>query len=124
MRKQTCVIAIQFARLATELVNTAVEYRAQDMLLIVSVLNEILSEPVEQRRYRRRVGLAKVVHWLDDSLSHDGSPNPVHGDAREKRIARLRQPIGKRGAPIANCRILNLAITWQPRLHGLAGARL
>ncbi len=39
-------------------------------------------------------------------------------------IVGLRQPIGKCGAPIANRRIVDLAVARQPGLHDLASARL
>ena len=124
MRKVHDVVLVQFVLAATQLVRATVGYRANDVPGIESMISEIVRQGVQQRRTRRRVRVAKIVHRLDNPAPQQVAPQPVDAGACEERVLRRRQPGDKRVAPILLCRQVNVAFERQPRLQLLTGSRL
>ena len=65
---------------------------AHQVAQIEIVRHEILLERVQQRRIRRRIGRANVIHRIDDALAREIAPHPVGDRFRKERVVPGGEP--------------------------------
>src|SRR5437867_530961 len=70
------------------------------MTQVESMSDKISRQPVEQFRVRSRVRRAKIIRRIHDAPSHELSPYPVDGRAREVWVRGRGQPFGQPHAPV------------------------
>jgi len=59
-----------------------------------------MRERVQYRLHHRRIARAKIVDRLDEAMTDEVRPQPIHERTGEARILPRRDPIGDRRAPI------------------------
>ncbi len=98
--------------------------QSQRMTEIVTVLDKISCQLVEQFRVCGRIRIAQVVDRLDEPASEHGPPKPVYDGATKVGIIVLREPAGKLNAMIAVLVGVDVTLSGQFRYRRLAGSRI
>ena len=73
----------------------AIGMTAQQLLEVVLGLAEVLSQGVEERTIRRRIGGPQIVDRLDQPSAHDVRPDAIDGHLREVGIAVGHDPVAQ-----------------------------
>ena len=78
-------------------------------LQAVAALDERVGQAVQKLVVGRRVGVAEVVHRLDDAPADQVKPDPVDQAAGEERVLGAGQPGGQADPTVG---------AWDPRAPG------
>ena len=94
------VFRIELIRDRAELIRLRLANRADQILHVESVPNEVLRQAFKQLGIHRWVGLTHVIFRLHQAAAEEVFPVAVHQCVRKELISRLREPVHQRVAGI------------------------
>ena len=124
VREIEAVVRVQRVGGRAELIGAAVQDRADQLLEVVAVLDEVGREAVEQLVVAGGVGVAEVVDRLDDPPADQVKPDPVDQALGEERVVGARQPGRQADPPVFGRRVVEDRAAQRLGLHLAARARL
>ena len=118
------VALVQLGRFGSELIDVRLADRADEILEVEAVVEEVLGQCIEQFRVRGRVGDPQIVLGVDDAATEEVLEVPVHQSLGEERILRSGHPVDERLPRVLIGRDLQRHPAQPHRLHVQARSRI